>query len=235
MRERATVLKEHIYTIPLNENFSVNDGCPICRIQNILEKNEIETITGASMMEPSVRVQTNETGFCDRHFSQMLISGKKLPVTLILQSHLEEIRAKLKKKNGNAQIKYLEELEHDCYVCRRLNNNMENLYSNLFWLYRNDENFKRMLEGQKMFCLPHYRLLLKYGAECLPKKEFNVFADKLSAIEEGYLNTLQEDVDWFCKKFDYRFRDEDWKNSKDAPERTVYTLTGKVPAGRENK
>ena len=41
---------------------------------------------------------------------------------------------------------------------------------------------------------------------------------------EGYLETLQTDVSWFCRKFDYRYQDEPWNNSKDAVERTIRFL-----------
>ena len=65
-------MSEHIYTIPLNDHFSKNDGCPLCGLFEMMERNELETITGASMMEPSVRVKTNKEGFCHKHFSMML-------------------------------------------------------------------------------------------------------------------------------------------------------------------
>jgi hypothetical protein len=40
----------------------------------------------------------------------------------------------------------------------------------------------------------------------------------------GYLDTLSEDVSWFCKKFDYRYESEPWKNSKDSVERAIKFL-----------
>ena len=41
---------------------------------------------------------------------------------------------------------------------------------------------------------------------------------------DSYLETLTEDVSWFCKKFDYRYDEEPWYNSKDAVERAVKFL-----------
>jgi hypothetical protein len=146
-----------------------------------------------------------------------------------MQSHLEEIRSDLEKKNGQSQEKYIDKLEQSCYVCNRINGNMENIFSNLFHLYRNDEAFNKLFKEQPMFCLPHYRQLLKYGMKFLTKKEFNEFYKVVYGIEKNYLETLQGDIDWFCKKFDYRFAKEEWKNSKDSIERTVYTLTGTEP------
>ena len=40
------------------------------------------------------------------------------------------------------------------------------------------------------------------------------------------MQRIQEDVNWFTKKFDYRFKDEPWKNSKDAIQRSIKKLVG---------
>ena len=38
-------------------------GCPLCTVEDKLEADELERILGAAMMEPDVRVKTNEQGF----------------------------------------------------------------------------------------------------------------------------------------------------------------------------
>jgi hypothetical protein len=38
------------------------------------------------------------------------------------------------------------------------------------------------------------------------------------------MDTLREDIKWFIKKFDYRYEEEPWKNSKDSVERTIKFL-----------
>ena len=45
-------------------------------------------------------------------------------------------------------------------------------------------------------------------------------------IFEQNLDRTIEDVEWFIKKFDYRYKDEPWKNSKDALVRTMYKTNG---------
>ena len=45
-------------------------------------------------------------------------------------------------------------------------------------------------------------------------------------LEQENLDRIQEDISWFIKKFDYRFEKEDWKNSRDAVERTVNKTRG---------
>ena len=88
---------EQIYTIPINEAFEESiakpeTGCPFCKLYKMLEDNELELILGASMMEPEIRQKTNKAGFCPDHFKKMLVFGKnKLPLALILESHLDTI------------------------------------------------------------------------------------------------------------------------------------------------
>ena len=48
----------------------------------------------------------------------------------------------------------------------------------------------------------------------------------LFSLESSYLDTLYGDVSHFCKKFDYRYEDEPWYNSKDSVERTIKFLCG---------
>ena len=84
-------MKENICTIPINDLFKPKDGCPICRMEEMLEETYVEYAVGDSMMEPNTRIQTNQKGFCHRHFSKMFYVGQKLPNALILETHLQEI------------------------------------------------------------------------------------------------------------------------------------------------
>jgi hypothetical protein len=40
------------------------------------------------------------------------------------------------------------------------------------------------------------------------------------------MSRIQEDVNWFTKKFDYRYNDSPWKTSKDAIVRSIQKLSG---------
>lgn len=221
-------MAEHLYTIAINEHFGKKCGCPVCSLYSMLEKNEIDTITGAAMMEPSVRIETNLLGFCSNHFNMMITNGKRLPVALILQSHLEEIRAHINSAKPDVTEKYLNNLEDSCYICSRINDKMKSVCSNIVYLWKTDENFRKLLSEQPRFCLPHYRTFLSASKE-LGRKDRVAFCESLGAVTETSLQSLSGDIDWFCKKFDYRFAKEDWKNSKDAIERTVETLTSRLP------
>ena len=54
------------------------------------------------------------------------------------------------------------------------------------------------------------------------------FEKEVSGIVNAYAEKLNEDVSWFCKKFDYRYQEEPWYNSKDAVERAFKFLRSDI-------
>ena len=125
---------------------------------------------------------------------------------------------------GNKPIKRIGELEESCYVCQRISRNFENMVDTAVYLWQTDEDFAPKLKAQPYFCLPHYRKLLWYGQRRLGKKRQPEFAAQCAKVVESYFDELQKDVSWFCKKFDYRYDQEPWYNSKDAVERAFKFL-----------
>ena len=116
---------EQIYTIPVNEAFEASRddascGCPMCAIYRKLEENELDLILGASMMEPDVRIKTNEQGFCRLHYDLMFVRKNRLGMALTLESHLKELQNDIKEgafgTPGNKPLKRIGELESTCYV-----------------------------------------------------------------------------------------------------------------------
>ena len=235
---------EQIYTIPVNEAFdaSAQDpslGCPVCALYNLLENNELELILGASMMEPDVRIQTNKEGFCRTHYDMMFTRKNRLGMALTLQSHLDELRSEIEGGGllsggpGGKAIKRIGELEESCYVCRRIEFNFSRMIETIVLLWDRDEHFPEKLSKQPYFCLPHYRRILEVGRDKLNKKKFPDFASACASVVEPYFDKLRGDIDWFCKKFDYRYNDEPWYDSKDAVERAMKFLRSDLHATKK--
>ena len=229
---------EQIYTIPVNEAFEASAadkscGCPFCSLYRKLENDELDLILGASMMEPDVRIKTNKTGFCRTHYDMMFVRKNRLGMALTLESHLDLLKKELKDSGfgggmGNKPIKRIVELEQSCYVCERIAFNFEHMVETAVLLWNTDEAFPEKLKAQPYFCLPHYRMFLQYGQNKLPKKKMQEFAAQVEAIQEAYLEELSGDVSWFCKKFDYRYDEEPWYNSKEAVERAMNFLRSDI-------
>ncbi|MBQ7337964.1 MAG: hypothetical protein IJW40_05850 [Clostridia bacterium] len=227
---------EQIYTIPVNEAFELSRdepscGCPVCTLYNRLEENELDLILGASMMEPDIRIKTNETGFCRTHYDMMFVRKNRLGMALTLESHLAELQKELTELSlpftqpkGDKPARRIAKLEADCYVCGRIEFNFGHMIETIVLLWDTDEEFVKKLKAQPYICLPHYRRLLDCAHTRLGKKKQPAFAADLASVVMPYMKTLNEDISWFCKKFDYRYDEEPWYNSKDAVERSIRFL-----------
>lgn len=227
---------ENIYTIPVNEAFedSVGDSprCPFCLMRERLEANEIDLILGASMMEPDIRIKTNEMGFCPEHFDTLLNGGKALPFALMMESHVDHIREKLKGpgimtgSNAAADLKLLEELDKSCYVCSRIDYHFTRMIDTAVYLWEADYTFREKVEKTEKFCYSHFAKFVAAAKVRMKGKDFASFYKTVYGIQDAYTEKLSEDVSFFCKKFDYRYADEPWGTAKDAPERAAKLFCG---------
>ncbi len=234
-------MPETIYTIPINEAFdkaeeSESPSCPFCELYEMLERNALEAIMGAAMMEPDIRIATNKLGFCRNHFNRIYENGNRLGLALILESHLAEVNERVFKKpifdsKGEKSEKAIEEISHTCYLCTKIADSLTKMFDNTIYIWETDEDFRRKFKHQRCFCMPHYRKLLQYGRSGLDKKKFAEFFEVAKGIEQKYLEELTKDVSWFCTKFDYRFDNEPWGNSKDSVPRAIDFLS----AGKTQK
>ena len=111
-------------------------------------------------------------------------------------------------------------------MCQTIGENMGRYYHTFFHLYQHDNDFRARFDNSKGICLPHLGKLLETATEELSPKELGCFTETVMKLEKTNMDRIQEDISWFIKKFDYRFENESWKNSKDAVERTVNKVRG---------
>lgn len=241
---RKATPMEQIYTIPVNEAFEASRdnpalGCPLCALYRKLEEDELDIILGASMMEPDIRIITNKTGFCKTHYDMMFVRKNRLGMALTLESHMLELQKEIKNpligKPGERPAERISKLEDSCYVCGRIESNFSRMTETVVYLWETDAGFREKFAAQPYFCLPHYRRMLETAQKKMNKKTVPAFAKQAAAIVESYFEELTDDVSWFCKKFDYRYNDEPWYNSKDAVERAMRFLRSDLHRPPEKK
>lgn len=229
-------MKETICTIPINDIFKPKDGCPICRMESMLEDQYVKFITGDAMMEPNIRIETNKKGFCHRHFSQMFQKGQKLPNALILESHLQEILDNLmpKKLKGKPDKKQMDKIKTElssCYVCDRVKWDMNHFMETVFVEWSKNEEFRKLYNEQPFICLKHYDFIMEAAMSKggLPSKMLSEFYAETAGLTKNYLLSLKKDITHFCSMFDYRSKGQEWGSSKDSIERSIKFLTGEQP------
>lgn len=245
-------MRYHIDTIPVWDAMKLEGECFLCALRRKTELGEVEHYLGASVMEPDTRIQVNKKGFCCNHQRMLYGMDNRLGHALMLESHVAETRERLEKlckeirkaaKGSGGSIidrltgkapsteklledaaNHLEELTETCMVCDSIEENMGRYLHTFFHLYQNDTEFRKKFEGCKGMCIPHAAELLKIAPKELSGAALSDFANTVCNLETEAFDHMQEDISWFCRKFDYRYYDEPWKNSRDAVERTVNKL-----------
>ncbi|WP_343310102.1 DUF6062 family protein, partial [Blautia celeris] len=64
----------------------------------------------------------------------------------------------------------------------------------------------------------------------LSDKEKASFYEILFPLMTDNMQRVTDDLEWFCDKFDYRNKDADWKNSRDAIQRGMQKAGSGYPA-----
>ena len=220
-------MRSDICSIPVEEVFEPKEGCPVCRMRNMLENRMAEYITGAAMMEPEVRKVTNEKGFCLRHYKTILSRKNRLSVALMLESHLKEMEKKIKSPVAKAETSR-------CFVCDEVERNMTALISNTLKKYESDMEFRHLFEKQETLCLPHFYELCSAADKKMGRRFRGEFKSAAKELTLRSIESLHGDVKHFCDMFDYRNNGEnaDWGNSRDSLERAVLFLTSYDPEER---
>lgn len=231
-------MKEQLYTIPVTDAFNSDCECPLCKMKIELEQNAIEYTLGPSYMEDDNRALTDQLGFCERHIQTLYQQKNRLGLALILSTHMakttKELKALadsattsaskgfLKKKTEVSAVgNYVDKLSHSCFICNRVEHTFERYIDTIFHMYKKDQKFASALSNSKGFCTYHYALLYENAPEVLSKEQLSEFIKNINAVYFKNMERMQEDIEWFINKFDYRFQDEPWKNSKDALPRSI--------------
>lgn len=227
-------MAERIYTIPVNETFEEKEGCPICRLRDILEERSLEYVLGPAMMESDVRIETNKKGFCKEHFFALAKRRSRLPLALVMETHLDEVKKDIKKKKSRPdkkQIKNRDFEKESCYICDRINWSKDRMYATIAKLYSEEMDFRALFREQEEICFKHYKELHAYSAPLVSSKWRSEFQKDVDELTLKAAEKLRDEVHYFTQMFDYRNAGEnaDFKNTRDSIERSIKFLTSRLP------
>ena len=239
-------MKEQLYTIPVNDAFAVDCECPVCSMYDSLEKDAIEFTMGPSYMEDDIRMETNKTGFCTHHVKQLYKHQNRLGLALILHTHMQRTNRDLedllssdkpvkkglfakKTENASPVTEYIENLNHSCYICNRIDRIFSRYLATIYHCYEHDEEFRRKFASSKGFCTKHFGMLYEGAPSALSGKRLPEFIQTLNQVYLTNMKRVTDDLEWFTDKFDYRNEDKPWKNSKDALPRSMNKTNSILP------
>jgi len=238
----------HIDTIPVLDAYREGGECPLCSLRDKTELGYVDAFLGPSVMEPDARVEVNRLGFCHRHFGMLYAAQNRLGLALMAHTHLKESIQRFEKaaagrenalsgKRGlfgkppavgesSPETAYYD--ARSCVLCGRLSDTMERYAVTVLHLWKHDGAFRQTLEASKGLCLVHFEAVMAASRAKLRGEERRRFEAMLTALELDNLKRIEKELEWFTLKFDYRNTNKPWGDSKDAVERALNKLVGKV-------
>lgn len=245
-------MKETLYTIPLMEAFEEGEECAFCSIERKLENDALDYIlgSGAAYMQVDIRAVTDKIGFCRNHFKKMFQYGNSLGNAIMLSSYYNRVNTILAKKMNSPLAKktklfkrkaeneneeelsisaWVRDREEECQICQRFKETYER-YLDTFFMMLKDEDFYKVVMKSKGFCLHHYADIMDGIDKHLSGRlKEDAFKD-LNRIMKENMDRVEADLKWFIEKFDYRNKDADWKDSRDALQRAMQKIGSGFPA-----
>lgn len=249
-------MKEKIYTIPINDAFKQDDECPFCVLERDAQQHAVNFILGSqsAYMEDDIRAETDKLGFCRHHYKMMYDYGNRLGSALMLSTHLNRLNQELTRElkhfspqktgfmdrmkkdsidteNPKTSIgQWIQKEQKSCYVCEHFRMNYMNYLETFFYMMKKNPEFLETVRKSKGFCLVHFKDLLEMAEQRMNEKQKDEFYPVLFTLMEDNMKRIQEEVELFCDKMDYKAKDLDWGNSRDSLQRAMQKLAGGYPA-----
>jgi len=232
-------MPNHIHTIPVLDALRDPKGCAFCVMHDKLQADAIQFIMGPAYMEEDVRTQTNRMGFCEAHLGLMYNGQNRLGLALMLHTYMRRLNKEFSAITGSKQPasffgkdtngplakvhSQLVETGGSCYVCDKVESTFDRYIDTFLHLWGKGGEDAGLITSQKSYCLPHFTKLVA-AADKLGRHKREKFINEILLPQLKYMQELEEDLEWFTLKFDYRYANEPWKNAKDALPRALGML-----------
>ena len=230
-------MRQHLDTIPIWEAYQSGCECALCNLEAHNEAMYVDNFLGGSVMEPSVRIEVNEKGFCATHLRQLYDKKNRLGLALMQHTYLMASIQKLEAQSFEKKPLFGKKsagempslaLSKTCILCERLETTMYRYALTICYMWKHEKPFRDAFAAAKGFCLPHYALIQQAAMEELGGSDLPAFQRELQRIELENLRRIEKEIEWFTLKFDYRNQDKPWGTSEDAVERTANKLRGRA-------
>jgi len=244
-------MRYQLDTIPVWDAYKAGGECPLCTLRAHNEDAYVDGFLGDSVMDPATRVLVNEKGFCHRHFAMMLPLQNRLGLALNTHTYLKNVMADAQKileeaaqteaprrlggllrgadSMGPSPAAAIRARVGGCILCERLDFTMRRYAYTLVHLWLNDADFRTLFNASKGLCLPDTALVMEMTEAEARGPKRRAFYTELARLQKENLSRVEQELEWFTLKFDYRNKDKPWGESRDALERAIAKLVGDRP------
>lgn len=238
-------MKDRLDTYAVWEALKEGSECPLCALRRKTERTLIARSLGGAVMSPDDRQRVNRAGFCPAHHQQLYQQKNRLGHALLTLSRLQTLLPQVdraideagygnprkgkglfrREEAADAPTGALHSLTASCVLCQELEAQSARQAETLVYLWQHDPEFAAAFTASKGLCLPDTARMIDLAGK-LPAAARQPFLSALRQGLAGSLKRLEQELDWYTQKFDYRNQDAPWGQSKDALERTANKLRG---------
>ena len=249
-------MKYKLETIPVWNAYQSGADCPLCYLENKAENVYLKFFLGSSVMAPEMRVEVNQTGFCQNHFFLLYEREGKLGLALMTHTHMLELHKKLRRemkhvlKNASSAAgalsgllpgktgaglkrrvfnlsESLKEESGKCMICRRVDQTMARYAFTILYLWQKDDEFREAFQRSKGFCLRHFKTMLNMSHQELSHESLTAWLEAVIPMQEDDLKQLESKLLNFTRQYDYRKSGDSWEGVRDALPRGIRKLVGR--------
>jgi hypothetical protein len=238
----------------VHDAYGEGGQCPLCACLEGVERSYLLSFQGSRVMEPNVRVKTNESGFCPAHYQRLYRGENKLGLGLVVHTHLKEkipaVKAAMRgvseageapkaRRGKDLLAERLDSLDESlrglisrCFICEMLALDLDRYCYTIVYLWQKDPDFLPVLRGSRGFCLSHFAAVVSKAREMLGLEELTRFFTEVAALMTRSLESLERDLFSFTQLFHDANRSLGTEDERTALLRTLQVLAGK-PMSRE--
>ena len=199
----------------VHDAYGAGGECPLCTLAAKAEQALAASFRSSRGMQPDVRVQTNEKGFCPAHLAMLHAGEGKLGLALVVHTHLVHslpgLRAVLEGtreaaamgRKGEAKLDSLaadlEARRDSCYICDRLATELEHFAFTILYLWQKDPAFPATLKASRGFCLTHFLHMLSAARRTLRGDGLSRWLTDVVPLMTAGLESLGKDLHAFTQ------------------------------------
>ncbi len=184
--------------------------CPLCLLAEWAEETYLRSFQHSRIMEPNVRVKTNDSGFCPLHYRALYQRENKLGLGLMVHTHLQTalpfIRSAMETMRAAAAsgrkgvgrlddaASSMESLHDRCFICDLLSTDLDRYAFTIMYLWRRDEEFLGTFRSSRGFCLSHFLAMLAKGRQMLRADRLERWLQDCIPLMTASLEALERDL-----------------------------------------
>ncbi len=207
------------------EALQENDGCALCHLEAQAVHQYLNTLLYENVTNAGVRRKlVRSRGFCYRHAYEMLAFRKGLGTGLIYQDQLRIflrfLSAMDHRPGGLFQADAPDRWKHHttCPACK-VQEESRRRYVQVLARGLGETEMAEAFEASAGLCVPHFLLVWQAARGVALRR-------RIREMQQTKISELLKEVEEFCRKQDYRFKDEPFGAEADSWIRAVRMMVG---------